>query len=68
MILSMIENRTFCFKDVGDVAAYFYNAEDSIKSFHYIKKVAYSIRKQFSSMPQDVYLHIVKIFLTGAGY
>jgi len=68
MILSMIENRTFCFKDVGDVAAYFYNAEDSINSFHYIKKVAYSIRKQFSSMPQDVYLHIVKSSSYERGY
>jgi len=62
------EDRNFYFDDVGEITAYFYNTEDFINSCHYIKKMAYNIRKQFSSMPQDVYLHIVKIFLTGAGY
>ena len=62
------EDRNFYFDDVGEITAYFYNTEDFINSCHYIKKMAYNIRKQFSSMPQNAYLHIVKSFLTGAGY
>jgi len=58
------EERNFCFEDIGETTAYFYIAEESINSFHDIKKIAYSIRKQFTSMPQDVYLHVVKS-LTG---
>jgi len=56
----MTANKTFYFEDVGDVTAYFYNAGDSINSFHDMKKIAYNIRKQLNSMPQDVCLHFVK--------
>ena len=62
------EDRNFYFDDVGEITAYFYNTKDSINSCHYIKKMAYNIRKRFSSMPQNAYLHIVKSSLTGAGY
>jgi type I restriction-modification system DNA methylase subunit len=66
--LSMTEHRTFCFEDVGEVTAYFYKAENSINSFHDIKKIAYSIRKQLTSMTQDVCLHFVKNSLDRTGY
>jgi len=62
------EDRNFYFDDVGEITAYSYNTKDSINSCHYIKKMAYNIRKRFSSMPQNAYLHIVKSSLTGAGY
>ena len=62
------EERNFCFEDIGETTAYSYIAEESINSFHDIKKIAYSIRKQFTSMPQDVYLHFIKSSLDGTGY
>jgi len=62
------EEGNFCFEDIGETTAYFYIAEESINSFYDIKKIAYSIRKQFTSMPQDVYLHIVTSSLTDTGY
>jgi hypothetical protein len=68
MIFIMIENRTFCFEDIGEVIAYLCDTEEPMNSFHNIKKIAYNTRKQFSSMPQDVYLHVVKSALDGAGY
>jgi len=56
----MTEHRTFSFEDIGEINAYFYTIKEPINSFCQIKKIAYSIRKQFSSMHQDVYLHVVK--------
>ena len=53
------EDRNFYFDDAQEIIAYFYNTEEPIKSFHYIKKIAYAIRKQFSSMPHDVCFHVV---------
>jgi len=64
----MTANKTFYFEDVGEVTAYFYNAEYSINSFHDIKKIAYSIRKQLTSKSQDIYLHFVKNSLDRTGY
>jgi len=64
----MAEEKIFCFEDAGNITACFYSTEDFINSFHYIKKIAYSIRKQFSSMPQNVYLHVVQSSLYERGY
>ncbi len=68
MVFCRIEDKTFCFEDIGEVIAYFYSVEEAINSFHYTKKIAYNIRKQFSSMPHDVYLHVVKSLPNGASY
>ncbi len=54
------ENGTFCFEDTIDVTVYFHSVEEYINSFYDIKKIAYNIRKQFYSIPQDVYLHVVR--------
>jgi len=67
-MFSMAEEKIFCFEDAGNITACFYSTEDFINSFHYIKKIAYSIRKQFSSMPQNVYLHVVQSSLYERGY
>jgi len=64
----MFEDRNFYFEDIGEITAYFYIAEKSINSFPQIKKIAYSIRKQFSLMPGDIYLHVVNSPSGGTGY
>lgn len=64
----VVQNRTLSFEDIGEVTAYFYSTEQPINSFHYIKKIAYEIRRQFSSMPQDVCLHVINSPSGVAGY
>jgi hypothetical protein len=67
-MLHIAEERDFCLEDIGEVIIYFYSTEASIDSFHQIKMVAYNIRKQFSLMPQDVYLHVVNSSLSRTSY
>jgi type I restriction-modification system DNA methylase subunit len=59
IVFRVNESKTFSFEDFSEVTAYFYSAEESVNLFHDIKKMAYNLRKQFSSMPQDVYLYVM---------
>ena len=68
MGFGMTEHWTFYFEDIGEVNAYLYSVEEPINSFHNIKKIAYDIRKQFSSMPHDVYFHVVSSLSDGSKY
>jgi len=64
----MTEDKNFCFEDIGETTAYFYMAEKSINLFDNIKKITYDIRKQFSLMPKDIYLHVVNSPSSGTSY
>jgi hypothetical protein len=67
-VFRIAESRNFCFEDIGETAVYFCIAEESINSSHGIKKIVYSIRKQFSLMTKDIYLYIVSSPLSRASY